>query len=231
MMSSNQLKIRVVEARDLAKADFFGLSDPYCELRVVSMYPTRETVKKTRVIRNTLCPTWNEEFFFTILHPREDQIEIKVYDWDAASTNDLLGSVTVPVSGLFGTGHTDEWRELHDPHHRAKKGRGTLHIICDYTGEGRVTAAPAMPYGAPMQTQYAAPPPTTQYPQYAPPQQYAPPAQYAQYPPAPQAYPQVYGYTQPQMMPQQYAGYPPAPAPYGYAPGPYGYAAGYPPRF
>jgi Ca2+-dependent lipid-binding protein len=52
----------VIEARDLKAADFGGTSDPYCELRVVSMAPTQGTVQRTRVIPKTLCPIWNEEF-------------------------------------------------------------------------------------------------------------------------------------------------------------------------
>lgn len=240
---ANMLKCRVVEARDLAKADLFGLSDPFCELRIVSMQPTRESVKKTRVMKKTLCPVWNEEFFFSVLNPREDILEIKVYDWDAASNNDLIGVVQVPVSSLLGTGHTDEWRELHHPTKRQKKGKGVIHLICDYTGAGRVAAAAPPPPQVPMMQQqpqpqqYYAQPQQQQY--YAPPQQPQYP-QYAQYPPVqqPTQYPPVYGYApQPQMPMMPYgAAYPPQPQPQ-YPPAmpypPYGgaggFATGYPP--
>jgi hypothetical protein len=126
LCGNNTLKVTAVEARGLAKADFFGKSDPFCELRIVSPYPTRGTVQRTRTIKCNLNPVWNESFTFHPLHPREDRLEIKgrptthntsqptpphqhttsspthqleplsipnthtVYDWDAASNNDLM---------------------------------------------------------------------------------------------------------------------------------------------
>jgi len=44
-------------ARSLVLA---GLSDPYCVLRVSNGLPA----KRTKVIKKTLNPTWNQEFYW-----------------------------------------------------------------------------------------------------------------------------------------------------------------------
>lgn len=56
MYGTIELDIR--EARNLAKADLIGLSDPYAVVQ-----STAGSVRyKTKTIKNTLNPTWNERY-------------------------------------------------------------------------------------------------------------------------------------------------------------------------
>jgi Ca2+-dependent lipid-binding protein len=54
--SHNQLRVKVVEAKDLSG----GLCDPYC---IVTL---EKNQVKTKVIKKTLNPVWDEEFLFDI---------------------------------------------------------------------------------------------------------------------------------------------------------------------
>ena len=56
---SGQLLVRVVRARDLAAADKGGSSDPYVKTYLLPD-KKRETKKKTKVVKKTLNPTYNE---------------------------------------------------------------------------------------------------------------------------------------------------------------------------
>ena len=82
---------------DLVSADPNGLSDPYCIVKV-----NRSRVWRSKVIRKTLNPVWEQEHSFEGY--LEDQtrapIKIRVYDFDVTSFNDPIGKVEVDISAL-----------------------------------------------------------------------------------------------------------------------------------
>jgi Ca2+-dependent lipid-binding protein len=70
MQSIGELHVKVKYAKELPAADFGGKSDPYLclALGLSSKSVTFKMMQKTRVIKKTVNPEWNEE------------IVLKVYD-------------------------------------------------------------------------------------------------------------------------------------------------------
>lgn len=52
------IEMEIFAARNLAKADLLGLSDPYTIVQTTTG-PARY---KTKIVKNTLNPTWNEKY-------------------------------------------------------------------------------------------------------------------------------------------------------------------------
>ncbi|KAK2555406.1 E3 ubiquitin-protein ligase NEDD4-like [Acropora cervicornis] len=62
------VRVVVIKGTDLAKKDIFGLSDPYCKIKLFQgdrEYGEIDSVV-TDTIKKTLHPEWNEEFFFRV---------------------------------------------------------------------------------------------------------------------------------------------------------------------
>eukprot|EP00727_Mastigamoeba_balamuthi_P005963 m51a1_g1987 hypothetical protein (234) ;mRNA; f:1168921-1169866 len=138
-MSKETLTVEIIAGKGLKSGDLNGLSDPYCEVRVLTLAGPREETKRTKVINNTLDPVWNESFTFTPSDPNEDIIQIKVYDHDDATADDYLGSIEIPVCAAFGRGKVDEWRMVRSPTDRLEKGEGQLHVVYSWSGkQGKV---------------------------------------------------------------------------------------------
>uniref|UniRef100_A0A4W3J5H4 Fer-1 like family member 6 n=1 Tax=Callorhinchus milii TaxID=7868 RepID=A0A4W3J5H4_CALMI len=99
-----QLRSHMYQARGLLAADSSGLSDPFARVTFVSHCQT------TKVIDQTLSPTWNQMLLFNniTLHGDANEISeapplivIEVYDEDAVGKAEYIGStVAVPVVKL-----------------------------------------------------------------------------------------------------------------------------------
>lgn len=195
------LTVFVDRAEDLKAGDLRS-SDPFAELRIVSMHPTKEGAQRTKRVNHTLCPTWGEELVFHVLHPRDDELEVKVYDHNAIAANELLGVTRVPVAALLAAagGRLDEWKDLRRPSDMQTKGQGRIHLVCAYAGEGSLQPQPqAVPQFQPPGAFGLYPPPASPT---AMPQQQRPPS------------PVAYGAPPPQMMQQR----PPSPVAFGAPP-------------
>jgi len=98
-----ELHVRVVGADDIMSADIGGFSDPYCTV----MFKTQ--MQSTKVCLQTLHPKWDEEFVFSVAS-LDKAMTFNLYDWDALSAPDYLGTATLPfrehISVLDGLKHT-----------------------------------------------------------------------------------------------------------------------------
>jgi len=84
------LRVDVVEAKNLPAADRTGYSDPYCVFIL-----NGEKVFKTKVIKKTLNPTWDEKFDVSVPSRTAADFEVEVYDWDFAGGDDFLGKAHI----------------------------------------------------------------------------------------------------------------------------------------
>ncbi|NXG20274.1 FR1L6 protein, partial [Grallaria varia] len=99
-----QLRAHMYQARGLIAADSTGLSDPFAKVTFTSRCQT------TKIISQTLSPTWNQMLLFNsiVLHgDREEiaqfppEIVIELYDDDAVGKAEYIGStVAAPVVRL-----------------------------------------------------------------------------------------------------------------------------------
>ncbi|KFU95890.1 Ras GTPase-activating protein 4, partial [Chaetura pelagica] len=96
----------VLEARDLARKDLNGASDPFVRLR----YNGR--VQESTVIKKSCYPRWNETFEFELAEPAGEKLWVEVWDWDLVGRNDFLGKVVFSVPGLEAAGQEEGWFRL-----------------------------------------------------------------------------------------------------------------------
>ena len=59
-------------------------------------------VFRTRVIRHSLNPVWDEKLYFHVRRYEANfKLQLSVLDWDKLSSNDHVGDASVNVSELF----------------------------------------------------------------------------------------------------------------------------------
>lgn len=95
------VRVVVIEAIDLAKKDIFGLSDPYCKIKLFRGdrdYGEIDSVV-TETIKKDLHPIWNQGFFFRV-NPRDNRMLFEVFDENRLTRDDFLGEVELPLSHL-----------------------------------------------------------------------------------------------------------------------------------
>eukprot|EP00249_Psilotum_nudum_P016358 c25782_g1_i1 orf=445-2988(-) len=120
MATGRNLKVTVVEGRNLTAKDRFGKSDPYVKLRYGKI------VRKTKTVANNLNPVWDQTFEFQELGGGE-YMQIKCYDADYL-TDESLGSARVNLEGLEGNMTKDVWIPLE------KVNTGEIRLKIEITG-------------------------------------------------------------------------------------------------
>ncbi|KAK9469596.1 C2 domain-containing protein [Lipomyces arxii] len=90
------VRVSVLDANDLPAADRRGKSDPYAQFIL-----NGEKVFKSKVVKKTLSPDWNEVFECAVPSLINADFVIKVYDWDMGpGDDDFLGAGKINLAGL-----------------------------------------------------------------------------------------------------------------------------------
>ncbi|MCL7043837.1 hypothetical protein MKW94_011482 [Papaver nudicaule] len=89
-----KLLVEVIEGRNLKACDPNGFSDPYVKLQLGKQR------LKTKVVKKSLNPSWNEDFSFRVDDLNEELL-ISVFDEDKFMTHDFIGQLKFPISEIF----------------------------------------------------------------------------------------------------------------------------------
>lgn len=69
-----KLTITLVDGKNLVAKDFGGTSDPYCIFKI-STYASY----KSKTVKKTLNPVWNETFSMTVNNPNTDEYVVVIF--------------------------------------------------------------------------------------------------------------------------------------------------------
>ncbi|KAM0933896.1 putative C2 domain, synaptotagmin-like mitochondrial-lipid-binding domain, C2 domain superfamily [Dioscorea sansibarensis] len=113
------LSVTVISAQDLPSMDVLGKADPYV---VLSMKKT-ETKNKTRVVNDSLNPTWNQTFDFVVEDGLHDMLILEVWDHDTFGKN-FIGKCIMTLTRVILEGEFTDSFILDG----AKSGKLNLHL-------------------------------------------------------------------------------------------------------
>jgi Ca2+-dependent lipid-binding protein len=128
-----QVIVTVIEAKDVPKMDTVGKCDPFCFVALVGS----RLVYRTRIMKKTYTPVWNETVSFLLTNPNTDVLTILLKDEDMI-VDDAIGNVDIPLAPYLNGPELERWSPLTPA--KGVKDPGQVHYKL------RVCQAPPMPY-------------------------------------------------------------------------------------
>ncbi|CAH8465679.1 unnamed protein product [Schistosoma mattheei] len=125
-----------ISGRMLDKKDIFGSSDPFLAFYRVNEDRSRTVVYRTKVIRNTLNPNWEQMIIPLRLLCNGDHyrpLVIACIDWNRSGRESLIGEITTSANELLTMFNNGIYSlDLINPHkakrHKHYQNSGTLHL-------------------------------------------------------------------------------------------------------
>lgn len=124
----NEIENRAVSLYEvkvgLVSANLPGMTDNVAECDVYIKVSVADKWKKTKVVRNTISPEWQEYYVFSVPSTMTTA-DIQLYNWQRYGPHKLHGEVSVPVGQLDADDNnegTDKWYELLDSDGRMMEG-------------------------------------------------------------------------------------------------------------
>lgn len=120
-IQTRRLRCHIFEARDLARKDRNGASDPFVRVRY------NGKTHESTVVKRSCYPRWNESFEFELDESLcENTLSVEVWDWDLVSRNDFLGKVMFNISKLQSVQQEEGWFRLDPDKSKSSEYEGNL---------------------------------------------------------------------------------------------------------
>jgi Ca2+-dependent lipid-binding protein len=122
--NQGSLELEILNAKNLISADTNGKSDPFLKVYLNDL--ETGSIYKTKTIKKTLNPTWNEKTSLEILNRVNSVLIFKLRDWDFGSgQDDPLGNATLELADIDPIDPSEH--ELHVTGPKGENG-GTLYV-------------------------------------------------------------------------------------------------------
>jgi len=121
-MGFDTIQATIVEARHLAAMSKSGTSDAYCTMETTF----NQQKYKTKKVKHTLSPIWNESFKFFSSSAESGRIHLKLWHYNLIGKDEFMGELYVPLTDLADGLEHDKWVSLQSEPAKKKQDPSVL---------------------------------------------------------------------------------------------------------